>query len=58
MSLRPELFRALADARGLPSGEEDWAAWQEAYEAVEDALAPRASRKIPNSQSQIRNSSR
>jgi aspartyl-tRNA(Asn)/glutamyl-tRNA(Gln) amidotransferase subunit A len=39
MSLHPELFRALADARGLPSGEEDWDAWQKAHEALEDALA-------------------
>ncbi len=38
MSLPPELFRALADARRLPYGEEDWQAWQQTYEAVEDAL--------------------
>lgn len=38
MSLDPELFRALGDARGLPSGEEDWNAWQKAYEALEGAL--------------------
>ena len=39
MSVRPELFRVLAEARRLPSGEEDWEAWQKAYEVVEDALA-------------------
>ncbi|MFQ5960076.1 MAG: amidase [Candidatus Methylomirabilales bacterium] len=38
-SLHPELFRAWADARRLPSGEEDWDTWQKAHEAVEDALA-------------------
>ncbi len=39
MSLRPELFRALADARGLPHGEEDREAWRQAYETVEEILA-------------------
>jgi len=39
MSVRPELFRVLAEARRLPSGEEDWEAWQKAYEVGEDALA-------------------
>ncbi len=39
MSFRPELFRELADAWRLPSAEEDWEAWQQALEAVEDALA-------------------
>ncbi|MEE9221567.1 MAG: hypothetical protein V3U34_08595, partial [candidate division NC10 bacterium] len=39
MSLRPELFRALADARRLPHGEEDGEAWQQAYETVEEVLA-------------------
>ncbi len=39
MSLRPELFRELANARHLPSGEEDWDAWRKAYETVEDTLA-------------------
>ncbi len=39
MSVRPELFRVLAEARRLPSGEEDWEAWQKAYEVVEDTLA-------------------
>jgi aspartyl-tRNA(Asn)/glutamyl-tRNA(Gln) amidotransferase subunit A len=39
MALRPELFRTLAEARRLPSGEEDWEAWRQAYQVVEDALA-------------------
>ncbi len=39
MSLRPELFRALADARRLPHGEEDGEAWRQAYETVEEVLA-------------------
>ena len=39
MSLRPELFRALADARRLPHGEEDREAWRQAYETVEEVLA-------------------
>ncbi len=37
--VRPELFRELANARRLPSGEEDWDAWRKAYETVEDTLA-------------------
>src|SRR3972149_4593818 len=40
MSLRPELFRELAALRRLPGGEEDSRAWQKAYEAIEEALAP------------------
>ncbi|MFQ5532311.1 MAG: amidase [Candidatus Methylomirabilales bacterium] len=39
MSLRPELFRELADLRRLPGGEIDWEIWQKAYETVEDLLA-------------------
>lgn len=38
MSLHPDLFRLWADARHLPSGEEDWDAWLKAFEAVEDVL--------------------
>ena len=39
MSLRPELFRELADFRRLPGGEKDWEVWQKLYETVEDLLA-------------------
>jgi aspartyl-tRNA(Asn)/glutamyl-tRNA(Gln) amidotransferase subunit A len=39
MFIRPELFRDLAAARGLPSREEDWESWQRAYETVKAALA-------------------
>jgi hypothetical protein len=39
MSLRPELLRALAEVRRLPSGADDWEAWQRASEAVEGAVA-------------------
>lgn len=39
MTRRPELFRELAALRRLPGGEEDSQAWQEAYEAIEEALA-------------------
>lgn len=39
MSLRPDLFRMLAEARRLPHGEDEWEAWQQAYEAVEHIVA-------------------
>lgn len=38
MSFRPDLFRELADTRRLSSAEDDWEAWRQALEAVEDVL--------------------
>ncbi|MFQ5846881.1 MAG: amidase [Candidatus Methylomirabilales bacterium] len=39
MSYRLELFRELAEAGRLPSGAEDWEAWQKTYETMEGAIA-------------------